>query len=149
MSARIAPIAKHASALPRNALDVVLVSRREDNEYLEEFRLITFNADSPNQKLSECPRLELEYRQPRYGSLDGSKKTDRPGNGIAGEASSTLTPSSPIRVPSRAPRQETLLPTSADSERGRALSSGRKAPAALQKQSNVRVLLLIYMIYAV
>ena len=128
--------------------EFVSVSRRDDNESLEDLGLIKFNADTLIQQLSTSPSVELGCGQPRYGSLDGSKKTDRPGNVITKEASSSLSSSSP-RVPSRAPGQESLLPTFAGAENGGNLSPGSRAPAAVQKQSNVRVLLFIYFIFSV
>ena len=126
--------------------EFVSVSRRDDNESLED-RLIKFNADTLIQQLSPSPSLGLGCGQPHYGSLDGSKTIDKAGNVITKEAS-TLNPSSP-RVPSRAPRQESLLPTSAGAENGGNMSPGSRAPAAVQKQSNVRVLLFVFIIYSV
>ena len=128
--------------------EFVLVSRRDDNESLEDLGLIHFNADTLIQQLSISPSLGLGCGQPHYGSLDGNKKIDRPGNVITKEASSSLNASSP-RAPSRAPKQQTLLPTSTGAENGGNLSPGSRAPAAVQKQSNVRVLLFIYLIFSV
>ncbi|CAN0085422.1 unnamed protein product [Ascophyllum nodosum] len=122
-------------------------SKRDDNESLEDLGLINFNADTLIQQLSISPSLGLGCGQPQYGSLDGSKKIDRPGDVITKEASSSLNPSSP-KAPSRAPKQQTLLPTSTGAENGGNLSPGSRAPAAVQKQSNVRVLLFIYFIYS-
>ncbi|CAN0453073.1 unnamed protein product, partial [Ascophyllum nodosum] len=73
-------------------------NKRKCNAPFEDLRLTNLDAGIPIQQWSESPTLELGYRQPRYGSLDGSERADTPGARIAARASAALTPSSP-RVP--------------------------------------------------